>query len=380
MKTASPYMPILLVWLFLTAAPAEVGAQNGYRTDLLQILAEKTGLCPQLDTLGTGEYYSFATFKSHPVTAMVAEGRVIHLGCTIFTPMQREGIGRDVCNFLERYCLELIVPAKPDFSAKQRMQLDGVRVLKGSLDPTKLQALCNDTTIFINLQTTPRGYAIGWHHAEDWIELISFPMEYDLLFGTDMDERERRLPEEICREANEQLSDTLPDKQTLVKAWQDNYYTLQAGTYLLPSMKADRYFEIDKDGQLRPIYNKVFPIESLANLFTSNLIDHDFTIDMHLRKYGLKTDTVSVPLKKWIDYCRKTGCKPFFGIINLDEEKASCELIMQNASLGYNHIMRIEFPLELMESRKGHITARLNSYVNSSRIKNLFDDNNQPQK
>jgi hypothetical protein len=69
------------------------------------------------------------------------------------------------------------------------------------------------------------------------------------------------------------------------------------------------------------------------------------------------------------------GCKAFFGIISLEKDNiATCELIMHNHRMGYNHIMKITFPMSTFDERKGRIQARLNSYVNSSRIKNLFAD------
>ena len=117
-----------------------------------------------------------------------------------------------------------------------------------------------------------------------------------------------------------------------------------------------------------------------SNLFTSCHVDHEYVLDVCLRKYGFKTDTLSVPLKTWVNYCRLEGCKPYFGIIRMDSIYAVCELVMHNEPLGYNHIMKLHFPMATFEHRKGRVSARLNSYVTASRIKNLFDDNNQKTK
>lgn len=376
MKRHCRYITLLMVWLFTGAIPIETYAQKReYRTDLLRLIAEKTDILYQIDTLANGVYEQYAQYKTQPITVIIEDGRVTHIGYTIFASVQREGLGKNICNFIERYCLELSIPTIEHFTAPQRMKEDGVITTDGMLNPAYLQSLCQDTTICINIQTIDnRGYTIGWRKGEQWKQKISFPIEYDLIFGVDMEEREKRLPEELFRYTVRTDNDTLPRRDELKKAWQDNYYTLKGGAYLMDNLNANQYFEIDKSDKFIPIYNKVYPIESLANLMTTNLISNDYILDISFRKYGFKTDTINVPLKTWIGYCKGTGCKPYFGIISLDENTAVCELVMHNNSMGYNHIMKLSFPMDNFESRKGRIKARLNSYVTSSRIKSLFDE------
>lgn len=366
----------VLVWLFIGAMPAPSIAQNTYRTDLLKNIAEKCGLISRLDTVADGEYFQFAHFKSLPLTVIVARRHITHIGYSLFSPKQRKGFGEEICNFIERYFLELDIPTREHISTTQRMKEDGVRIIKGNLNIHQLRYFCSDTTMCINLQTiNEREYTMGWRKDSIWQYVLSFPIEYDLLHGTNMDERERRLLEDL--RLTPFIKDSLKiDKYTKIKkAWQDNYYTIIGESYILPNLNTNRYLYKDKEGHYKPIYSKVYPIESLANLFTSNLINNDYILDIKLRKYGLKTDTLNVPLRNWISYCQQMGCKAFFGIISLEKDNiATCELIMHNHRMGYNHIMKITFPMSTFDERKGRIQARLNSYVNSSRIKNLFAD------
>lgn len=367
---------MLLVWLIYGTTSTASYAQNTYRTDLLKLIADRCNLHQQLDSIKDGEHIQCAQFRNQPITAIVENKRVTHIGYSIFSSEQRAGFGKVVCNFLERYLLELDIPTYDYVSTTQRMIEDRVKIVKGKLDLQQLRQLCLDTTICINLQTiNDSEYTMGWRRDSVWQNIISFPIEYNLLFGTDMDESERRLSEEIERTSIITDSVVISNKGWIIKAWQDNYYTLKGDSYILPNLNANQYLWKDSLGQFKPIYSKIYPIESLANLFTSNLINNEFILEIKLRKYGFKTDTLNVPLKKWISYCKQTGCKPFFGIISLKKEGVTtCELIMHNANMGYNHIMKISFPMISFEERKGRIPARLNSYVNSSRIKNIFAD------
>lgn len=370
------YSKSLLVWFLLGTMPLGIWAQDRYRTDLLGLMAKKTGICQQIDTLKDGEYTQFTDYKSDPVTIIVEKGRITHIGYSLFSKQQRKGFGANICNFIERYLLELEIPTNENFTIPQRMKEDGVKVIKGNMELKELRQLCADTTVCINLQNlNEQTYTMGWRKDSTWLYILSFPIEYDLMFGTDMDERERRLSEELSYSEIHNDSLIESEQKNLVKAWQDYYYTLKGDSYLLANLNSNLYFTKNGEEKYIPIYNNLYPIESLANLLTSNLIDNDYTLEIMLRKYGFKTDTINVPLKQWISFCKESGCKPFFGIISFETEGiTTCELIMHHDRMGYNHIMKLAFPMSIFESRKGRISARLNSYVTSSRIKNLFDD------
>lgn len=377
-KHTKRYAKGLLVGLFIGALPTHGIAQNSYRTDLLKLIADKCNLHQKLDSIKDGEHIQCAQFRNQPITAIVENKRVTHIGYSIFSPEQRVGFGKVVCNFLERYLLELDIPTSENVSATQRMIEDRVKIVKGKLDLHYIRQLSKDSSICVNLQTiNDKEYIMGWRRDSVWQQIISIPIEYDLLFGTNMDERERRLAEELklARYVKDTLLITKDTK--LRKAWQDNYYTVKGGAYLLPNLNANQYLWKDEKGKYRPIYNKTYPIESLANLLTSNFVNNDFNLEIRMRKYGFKNDTLRVPLNKWISYCQQTGCKAYFGIIDFKSDgNAVCILIMHNTSLGYNHIMKVTFPMSLFEKRKGIVPVKLNSYVNYTRIENLFADYN----
>lgn len=364
----------LLTGLLLATLPAKMVAGNSYRTDLLESMARKMQVISLLDTLPDGLYTNISTFRGRPVTVEVDGNRICHIGYSVFSKEQRDVFGSVICNFLERYLLELEIPIREEVTADVRMKEDEVKIWKGTIN--MLPSLCADSTVGINVQTiNERGYTIEWRQNEQQLFVLSFPIDYYLLFGTDMDECERRLPQEIRRDTIQEVPQQLPLRGQLQKAWQTNYYTQKGEHYHLASLSSNHYFQENDEGSFQPIYNRSYPLESLANLLTTDFVNNDFILDIRLRKYGFKTDTLSVPLNQWLRYCRHTGCKPYFGVISLEERgNAVCELIMHNATMGYNHIMKLTIPLALLEERKGHIDARLNSYVTFTRIKSLFGE------
>lgn len=378
MKILIGHIRYLLVWLLWGVIPMGLFAQNEYRTAILKVMADKTGLCQYLDSVSDGEYIQIAQFNEQPLTAIVEDKCVTHIGYSIFDSIQREGLGEHVCNFLERYLLELDIPTNEIISKTQRMKEDGFVIEKGVMDLSQLRTLCSDSTAIISLNTiNEKRYTLGWRWDAAWHLILSFPIEYDLLYGTNMDEREAKIAKDLEKDYCYEDSLNLTDQDMLVKAWHDNYYTLKGDYYLLDDLSSNLYFEKDDNDKYKPIYNKTYPIESLANLLTSNLVENDYTLEIRLKKYGFKTDTISIPLRRWITYCKRTGCKPYFGVIDFDiEGTTTCELIMHNEKMGYNHIMNVTFPMAIFDEKKGCIYARLNSYVTSSRIKNLFGESN----
>ena len=353
------YRLAVLVWLSVGVVPTSLAVD--YRTDLLATIADKVVLT-SADT---------PSFHGYSLNVISEDGRITHIGYQLFTSNQCELFGATVCNFVERYLLELDIPIKSHLSRTERTHIDHV-VIEGNTSPMELSG---DTAIAVKMELTDgKIYSVRWCRNENTVYRISFPVEYDLLVGTDMDERERRLSEELKRTKTDSVTQEMPLTSQLHKAWQENYYTLEGGTYLIDELKADLYFQNDNNGQLRPVFTSEYPAESLANLFTSLYIEGDFTIDIQLRKYGFKTERILVPLRQWITFCLQEGCKPYFGIIKLEEHTAQCELIMYNASMGYNHVMKLYFPLNAISTRQGTIEARLTPYVTTSRVKNIFED------
>lgn len=371
----------LLVWLALAAIPQAAIGSNRFHTALLKQIAAKTKVTSLVDTLSTGEHILPVAFRKQVLVAIVESGQVTHIGYAFFSPEQRAAYGKELCNFIERYYLELDIPTNEHISAAQRMKEDRVSISHRHLSASGMRALCADTTVRVHLTVTgDKGYTFQWLKNDKEVQAISFPIEYDLLIGTEMEERENTLIDEARSHVCGNEGRTTPEKDKMVKAWKDNYYTDKGGSYLLDILACNQYYELDDKGKVCPIYNRTYLVESLYNLFTTNLIENDFTIDISVRKYGFKHEIVSVPLQQWVSYYLKAGCKPYFGIIRQDDEQVECELFMHNSVLGYNHIMNIVFPTKQLEAKGGHIKARLLCYVNTSRITNIFDDSNPKRK
>lgn len=348
-------------------------AENSYRTDLLQRMAESMKISKQLQTLKDGKYYKYLMYNNRPITIIVEKAEVSHIGYSIFTPFQRSIIKYPVCNFIERYSLEIALPLKREKSVARQLDEDGIFFRNNSFD--FFIHLHNDTTYSISVKClNNKRYTVSWSKNGKEYFAVNFPIEHDLLSGTDMQENERRIVTSIIGSSKTVQNMELQDSALLKMNWQKNYYTLPGDYFYTKQLNSNRYFTKNKSGIFQLFFHPDFVSESLANLMTTGAVENDYDIEIRLVKYGFSQDTILVKLNQWLNFCIHEKCTPYFGILSLDKYIADCEVIMQNIALGYIHVMRLSFDIRTLNERKGVIKARLNSYIPTPRIQYLFDE------
>lgn len=349
-------------------------AANSYRTDLLQQMANVMKITGQLDTLDNGEHYKLLTFRNRTITVIVEYNVIQHIGYAVFTPSQRQMASAVVCNFLERYALEVSLPMKCGKSVERQLDEDGI-FFKWN-DFNFFRQLENDTTYCITVENLDnRRYTVKWSKDEKEAFYVNFPIEHDLLTGTDMLENERRILDEIQNTDSMLIyQDVLADSTRLKMTWQGKYYVLPGKSYYIEQLNNNRYYRKNADNSYEFLYQQDFMVESLSNLLTTGSIDNSYDLEIRLLKYGFVQDTVTVKLNQWLNFCQRHRCTAYFGMISTTAEKANFELIMQDKEMGYIHLMNLTMNISEIEDRKGIIKARLSCYIPTTRIKYLFDE------
>lgn len=348
-------------------------AGNGYHTDLLEKMAVVMNVKSRLDSLGEGVHYRFLTYNNRKITVIVKENEVTHIGYSVFHPNLRSNMNDVVFNFLERYALEISLPMKREKSVARQLDEDGIFFRNG--DFSFFKALEKDTTYAVSVENlSNKRYSVSWVKDGKTAFSVNFPIEYDLLAGTEVLENERRLLEDIPKASPYAATCEAPDSSLMKMTWQGKYWVLPGDSYYTKQLNSNRYFEKVGKKQYKLVYNANDAAESLANLMTTGAIENKYDLHVRLIKYGFVQDTIKVKLNQWINYYLRQGCTGYFGIISTEKGIADCELIMHNTSMGYIHLMRMSVDISTLEERKGIIKARLNSYINTTRVKYLFDE------
>lgn len=364
---------IVIASLVLYFLSLEISSAMHYRTDLLERMAEGMQMKEQIESLGEGEHFGTLTFRGFPLSVRIRNNEVCHIGHLIFKKELRDLEPLPIYDFIERYTLEIRIPYERIKPVEKQIEEDEIIFTAGSFE-----LLCSmyDVPVIDIDRLDGKYYSVTWSSNGNILCSITFRNSYELLNGSEMAENERRLPQSLRSHKPSVAKKDSVKREDLVATWMKNCFILPGESYYTDQMTSNLYYErIDEERDaFRLLYNPVFPIESLANLFCTTEIDNDITLDVNYRKYGFQEDYFKVSLKQWTDYCIQEGCIPFFGILEDNDDMMVCSVIMKNNDCGYLHTLRVEVPREVIIEPKGEIKARLVSFIPHSRIKNLFEE------
>lgn len=361
--------------VLLLAIPWSLPAQcNHYQTDLLARMTEALQMHTVLDTLSNGVHIAQQTYKGKPLCIIVNDGEVEHIGYAIFPEGMREDAPSPVYNFLERYALQASLPLKRAKTFERQMYEDDVTFTKGGI--TTLSTLWGKENVEFSLENLQnRMCRATWKQEGNVLCSVSFPVNYNLYHGTDLVENQRRLIEDLQR-ASVSVPDvekSVPVEQ-LAKILEPDYFLLKGDSLYISSLNSDTYYVKRNDDEFRLLFSDKHPVESFANLLTTNSISNDIHATIKLVLYDFKSETIDVPLVNMLSYFKKKGCKAYFGIIQSEREQHTAELLLLNRDEGYCHTLKLNFSTSNVASRSGTISGRMNCYVPISKIKFLFEE------
>ncbi len=368
---------LLIVLLGVTLSMSSYGARtrNSYYSDELRTIAVQSKLSLIADTLCDGVHYGITTYQSNPVTIIVENGEVKHLGFYFFSHDQREVFNTSLCNFVERYALLLKVPIERHRSPNEMMEQDKVVFRVGNFGA--IEKLAGDSSVQIRYHHINKINFFTWEKEGDVVCELGFPSSYKLLLGMEMDELDARLRTDIINTPIV-ISDSVQifSTEDLVASITRDYYVKKGSYYYFAELNSDKYYQSTglNSNEYCLMYNGRYPRQSLANVLTTVGLSNGFQLKIKQEVYGNKDSLYVIPLEKYVSFCIKSGCIPYFCVINEDNGVMDCELIMRNEILQYNHVMRMKVVVEDVKKRKGVINARLDAYVPTQYLKNLFNE------
>ncbi len=128
------------------------------------------------------------------------------------------------------------------------------------------------------------------------------------------------------------------------------------------------------------LVDPLFPEESVYNLFLSDRVAGQYTLQLKLRKYGFKKESFEVPLKKWIRFCEYMGCNCYVGIENVNNGKIHAAIFAVNTIMQYNHVLYVTIAQESLTRQGGNIKGELHVYIPTDNIKELIGEYREKNK
>lgn len=368
-------LPILLLGITLSLLANQNRAYNTYYSEELITIAVQTKIAAISDTLSNGIYYKITAYRGKPITVIVEDNEIKHIGFSVFSPEQRKTFNPLCCNFIERYALLLKMPIERNRTSHEMMEQDRVVFRTGNFET--IESLMGDTALQIEYKSQKNINFFTWKKNDLIVCELGFPSSYKLLLGMEMDELDARLKKDILKTKIPIPDSTrLFSKEELVASITRDYYIKRGTYYYFAELNSDRFFQRigSNENRYSLMFSSKYPKQSLANVMTTSDLPNGFMLRIKQEVYGNKDSVYTAPLTKFVGFCLKNGCTPYFCVISESDGIMDCELIMRNEMLEYNHVMRMKIEVEEVKKRKGVIDARLDAYVPTQYLKNLFNE------
>ncbi len=355
---------IIVVWLILCPM---AWASNGFATHRLQQMANSISGVPfgQLSKGIHTEYFH----ADNPLIVRVNEwDEVEHIGYRLFDSLFALHQPQLVCDFVERYLLELDLDNMFDRSI--RMCVDKVAVEDGSME--NRHALLSAERIDLSM-VEMRRYRVSWHRDGKCLLSLVFDMDYQLLSGCNAIELENNYLRTM-----ERLTGTYPWKEIdIVADSTDEYAIVDGGHYLSEAIRGDRYYQRDSTGEWQLVCSPEKPYWSAANLVLAPInITGEYQLKCLLDMYGYRATAFQTNMSQWVAQTLSEGCRMYFGIKSRTPKTIRGTLFCPNPTAGYCHMLSVEIPVDLFQQKQGVINGRLYAYVPLHNIDDGYFDLN----
>ena len=275
-----------------------------------------------------------------------------------------------VYDFLERYLYELDSLQKKGTDIWQKISDDKVFFFDGS--PNSVNDIT--TEMCFSIKTVERkSYEVSWTDSTGNIVLgLSFPMQYELILGKAKNIIEAELKSEIMKSVNivRSYDYTDEDFETLANGCYISKYNTH---YYLKDLNTATYYIKDAEDVYSPFFNDSEKWYSAANLFQGHIKDiSGYKIFVKQNLYGFKYDCFTMPLEKWIGYCKEMKLTTYFAVEEEREDGIKALVIAQSPDLGFNHVLSLIIPFDFITNKNCIIKASLNAYVPTQNVAELY--------
>lgn len=357
---------ILLVLLSLTLLSARGECQAlRYHSDLIHRLCDEAGFpasppdstLAAVDTL-VGEMYGM------PVHARVDSSFVVrHIGFRLFHPQVTLLVDSRVCDFLERYFLELYL--WKESPVQQRIADDGVAFDAGFL--YDIEKVTPDLPFTLDRQGD-KFYVAQWMLNGGTLLSIRFPISFELLTGMPLVEIEQTVFQDVLSTPMDTSAFLLAKEMMQVE---DGVFApVDSRFYYIPVVNDRLYCRQTADGFV-PIFEEDQPVYSAANLFQ---IPHlrDYPLVVRQRLYGFKNTEYRIPLSMWVNYCRARKMNCYFALEEEYEDGSMLVLVIEeDKDLGCNHLLSILIPAHFV-TEEVEFQVKMNAYIPIHNLTDLY--------
>lgn len=328
-------------------SPAETLMRMGVSPDAVPACADTVVLSPA---------------QQLPLHVVTDDGEVLSVGYYAFTPAMRSALDRRVVMMAEGAILDRVSGLGQDRFSEVKFTRGNPQSLRDLSDDIALGHECNDKGEHI----------ISWELPDGREVEMSFALDYMSLSGKSRGEVEQDFISALSRE-RKSLRSSMPElDEARMQEHRSGMTYIKGEIFRIPEVSRNVYVRMNEAGAHELVADDRNPCETLANMVVCGVdrIDPDVTLRVLTHTYG-KIQEVKTTLGRLLHLCKKEGCKAYFGVKCVDDEKILASIYLQNAEVGYVHVLGLHVPLSALDG-KGEITARTSLYVPVSNVADLY--------
>lgn len=300
-----------------------------------------------------------------------------HVGLSLFSHETKDLLDHNICNFLERFILELLLQNDKEgvcFKLEEyhvRLFIDG-KDYSQSRSLWSLKETMKAMEMPVNFEIS---HAAGRAKAT-WIFnnhtlMLDFPLYRELVEGTDKKESDdvlyNRLQGAAFKEIERKEEYITLD---LLESIHDGIYVMRGEKFVIKQLSSDRYY-MQQGEVFVPVFQKEYPEYSLNNLFQTMSYGKDVSLLLTHRKYGHFTPEVSIPLLNFLVFFQKDFILTSHTSFKKDG-KLETILVFSHKTLGYIHILRVKTTEQELFSEKLVLKGDFYSNIPQHYVKTLL--------
>lgn len=301
---------------------------------------------------------------------------ISHIGVSLFSDETKLMLDRGICNFLERYFLELLlqkdkvgVQLKLD-EYHVSLMINGQEFEKSSFRSVKEILQIMSMPVNFALRNMGKQAEAVWIF-NDYHLHLQFPLYRELIDGTDKKESDEELYNllQVAVFNSVDLVDERVTRKNLHPKTGD-VYVRKGETFLIKPMSSDRYY-VEENGVFVPLFRKQYPEYSMNNLFLTYRNGEGKTLQITHRKYGHFTPEISIPLLNFLACFKDDFLIACHTGYNKNGELETM-VVFNHKTLNYIHLLRVHASKEQLFSAHPVLKADFYSNIPQHYINSLL--------
>ena len=309
-----------------------------------------------------------------------AKRQVSHLGISMFSKEIKEIINEPVCNFVERFLLELLL-ADDNNEIISLLDHYGILLQKngrkfGQGNVTSIREILNEIEdpVSFTLSRDDKSYVAAWEYGQQNLFAIQFPLNRELITGSNKLEADNVLFDQLkdtnCNNISPTANFMVDDAALTTK--DGTVYICKGDSFLLGMINENKYFKKTAKGY-ELIFDANYPNESLSNLFFGNFGNNNLKIHVTHAMYGNYNPEFEMRLNDFICFFQN-DFKIYVAAYEKERGVINSTVVFQNKQFNFINLLIISTKVDEIFNKNGVLQASFRSNIPQHNINSLAGD------